>query len=82
MKSKRTGSAMLAGLAVTVLFCVQAVPAVASAEGSFTRTLPVTGPVNLDLTTGSGSVNVRTGRSSQVLVTGHIKVTNWFRGNS
>jgi DUF4097 and DUF4098 domain-containing protein YvlB len=44
--------------------------------------LRVTGPVNLDLTTGSGSVNVHTGSSSEVQVTGHIKVTNWFGGNA
>jgi len=56
-------------------------PATAS-EGSFQRTLPVTGPVNLDLNTGSGSVNVRTGTSSEVQVTGHIKVTNWFGGDA
>jgi DUF4097 and DUF4098 domain-containing protein YvlB len=57
-------------------------PAAAASEGSFQRTLQVTGPVNLDLTTGSGSVNVRTGSSSEVQVTGHIKVTNWFGGNA
>jgi DUF4097 and DUF4098 domain-containing protein YvlB len=67
---------------VLALLCLQPVPAAASAEGSFQRTLQVTGPVNLDLTTGSGGVNVRTGSSSEVQVTGHIKVTNWFSGNS
>jgi hypothetical protein len=42
----------------------------------------VTGPVNLDLSTGSGSVNVRAGSSSEVQVTGHIRVTNWFGGDA
>ncbi|HWY56461.1 MAG TPA: DUF4097 family beta strand repeat-containing protein [Terriglobales bacterium] len=54
----------------------------AASEGSFQRTLQVTGPVKLDLNTGSGSVNVRTGSSSEVQVTGHIKVTNWFGGDA
>jgi DUF4097 and DUF4098 domain-containing protein YvlB len=57
-------------------------PAAASSEGSFQRTLQVTGPVNLDLNTGSGSVNVRTGSSSEVQVTGHVKATNWLGGNA
>jgi DUF4097 and DUF4098 domain-containing protein YvlB len=57
-------------------------PAAASSEGSFQRTLNVTGPVNLDLNTGSGNVNVRTGSSSEVQVTGHIKATNWFGGDA
>src|ERR1700676_1818764 len=60
------------------LLAVARLDAAASSEGSFQRTLQVTGPVNLDLTTGSGSVNVRTGNSSEGQVTGHIKVTNWF----
>jgi DUF4097 and DUF4098 domain-containing protein YvlB len=60
------------------LLAATRLPVAASSEGSFQRTLQVTGPVNLDLTTGSGSVNVRTGSSSEVQVTGHIKVTNWF----
>jgi hypothetical protein len=82
MKSRRNCSPILAGIIVVSLACLQPVPAAASSEGSFQRTLQVTGPVNLDLTTGSGSVNVRTGSSSEVQVTGHIKVTNWFGGDA
>src|SRR5579864_8726342 len=65
-----------------LLTAAAGLPAAASSEGSFQRTLPVTGPVNLDLNTGSGSVNVRTGSSSEMQVTGHIKVTNWFGGDA
>jgi hypothetical protein len=69
-------------LAVTAaLACLQVLPVWASAEGSFQRTLRVTGAVNLEITTGSGNVDVRTGSSMQVLVTGHIKVYNWFGGD-
>ena len=51
-----------------------------AAEGSFDRTLHVGGPVNLDVTTGSGSIQVRTGTSGEVQVHGHIKSTDWFGG--
>jgi len=82
MKSRRNYSAILAALIVVSLACLQPLSAAASSEGSFQRTLQVTGPVNLDLNTGSGSVNVRTGSSSEVQVTGHIKTTNWLGGNA
>lgn len=65
---------------VTILLVLGCLPAF-SAEGSFDRTLNVTGPVRLDVSTGSGSIQVRTGSSNQVHVTGHIKSTDWF-GNS
>lgn len=65
--------------AVLLLIC--ATPAFA-AEGQFDRTLTVSGPVNIDLTTGSGSVQVHTGSSNQVQVTGHIKATDWFSSGS
>jgi DUF4097 and DUF4098 domain-containing protein YvlB len=65
-----------------LLLAATQLPAAASSEGSFQRTLQVTGPVSLDLNTGSGNVTVRTGSSSEVQVTGHIKVTNWFGGDA
>ena len=82
MKSKGIRSSILTAVITAGLAWLQPVPAAAASEGSFQRTLQVTGAVNLDLTTGSGSVNVRTGSSSEVQVTGHIKVTNWFGGNA
>jgi DUF4097 and DUF4098 domain-containing protein YvlB len=81
MKFRRNYSAMLVGVVLS-LACLLPMPAAASSEGSFQRTLQVTGPVNLDLNTGSGSVNVRTGSSSEVQVTGHVKATNWLGGNA
>jgi hypothetical protein len=65
-----------------IFACLQTLPAFASAEGSFQRTLQVSGPVNIDLTTGSGNVNVRTGTSGQVQITGRVKVTNWLGASS
>ena len=44
----------------------------ARAEGHFDRTLPVNGAVNLELTTGSGEVNVKTGGSNQVVIHGAV----------
>jgi len=64
------------------MVCFQVLPAAAASEGSFQRTLQVAGPVHMDLTTGSGNVEVRTGNSSQVRVTGHIRATEWFGGNA
>jgi len=76
MRLKRKNFLILASCLIAA--CLQTLPAHASAEGSFQRTLQVTGPASIDLTTGSGSVNVRTGSSGQVQITGRVKVTNWF----
>ena len=48
-----------------------------AAEGRFERTLQVNGPVNLQIETGSGSIEVRPGSSSEVRVTGEIQTNNW-----
>jgi len=48
-----------------------------AAEGEFHRTLKVTGPVNLQIETGSGSIHVQNGGSSEVQVTGHIRRSSW-----
>jgi DUF4097 and DUF4098 domain-containing protein YvlB len=55
----------------------------ARAEGQFDRTLQVSGAVNLDLTTGSGEVVIKTGGSNQVVVHGRVHSNNdWFGGNA
>ena len=56
--------------------------ALAAAEGSFQRDLKVTGPVNLDVATGSGSIVVRAGASDEVKVSGHIRVGDWRNTNA
>jgi Putative adhesin len=81
MKTKMTVACKLIASVAVLLVCLQALPAAASAEGSFQRTLTVTGPANVDLSTGSGSVHVRTGGSGQVEISAHIKVTNWLGGD-
>lgn len=44
-----------------------------AAEGSFDRTLNVTGPLELDITTGSGHINIRAGETSAVRIHGAIR---------
>lgn len=43
------------------------------AEGSFDRILPVNGPVDLSVRTGSGNIQVQTSTDNQVRVVGHIR---------
>jgi DUF4097 and DUF4098 domain-containing protein YvlB len=49
-----------------------------AAEGHFERTLQVTGPVELNVGTGSGTIHVRTGDSNTVRVVGEIKASEGF----
>ncbi len=54
-----------------------------SAEGSFDRTLHVSGPVELEVSTGSGSIEVGKGNATEVRVHGIIKVNHgWWGGAS
>ncbi len=65
-------------LIVTAVVAGYGLPASASARGQFDRTLNVTGAVNLQVETGSGSIDVRTGSSNQVKVTGRIYASEWM----
>ena len=77
---KRYLGGLLTIAAVFAVLIMSANHAVAAARGDFSRTLQVSGPVNLDITTGSGDINIRVGNSNQVQVTGHIQASNWFGG--
>ena len=76
MKSSRWLPMSILVVAVLSLY----IPAVAgAAEGHFARSLQVSGPVDLEVQTGSGTVDVRTGDSSTVRITGTIRSSNgWF----
>jgi hypothetical protein len=52
-------------------------------EGTFDRTLNVSGTVSLDVTTGSGSITIRRGANNRVEVHGRIRGggDNWFRSS-
>ncbi len=51
-----------------------------SVEGSFDRTLKVTGPVDMTVTTGSGKIQVRVGGSGTVQVSGRINASDGLWG--
>jgi DUF4097 and DUF4098 domain-containing protein YvlB len=53
-----------------------------TAEGSFDRTLRVSGPVELDIKTGSGGIQVRTGPDASVRVIGRIRARDSWNGLS
>jgi DUF4097 and DUF4098 domain-containing protein YvlB len=64
--------------AVALLLVLSSV-SYAAVEGSFDRTLRVSGRVDLDLQSGAGNVAVHQGDSSSVVVKGHIKASeSWF----
>jgi hypothetical protein len=54
----------------------------ARADGMFVRTLPVTGTVDLDVRSGSGTIQVRTGGSEVVEVTGRVRCWDVWSGAS
>ena len=69
-------------LTTAVALTIWTLPAQGAARGEFARTLQVNGAVNLQVETGSGSIDVRTGSSSEVRVVGHIWANEWFSGNA
>ena len=54
------------------------IPASAAATGTFERTLTVTGPVDLEVGTGSGDIAVREGAAGRVRVVAHISAEGWL----
>ncbi len=53
-----------------------------AAKGSFEQTLSVAETILLDVSTGSGSITIRSGDSGTVKVVGRIKVRSTFSGRS
>ncbi len=51
-------------------------------DGFFEKTLSVNGPVELDVVTGSGDINVRVGASSSVHVRGSIRVSRMLSSDA
>jgi hypothetical protein len=73
--------ALPAVLALVLAAAIAAVPARAQ-QGHFDRTLTVSGPVDLDVQTGSGEIVVRPGDSGKVEVHGQIRASNgWHAGD-
>ena len=66
-----------------VVLAVGLMPASAAVTGHFERTLKVTGPVDLNVASGSGDINVHTGSSDSVIVSAKIHASNsWLFGGS
>jgi DUF4097 and DUF4098 domain-containing protein YvlB len=75
-------SAIRYAAAAGVLAAAVTAAAVARAsECSFERTLRVNGPVNMQIETGSGSIDVRSGGAAEVRVCGHVRSSNWFESS-
>ncbi len=68
-------------IALVVLFSSTLVFASSSPQGTFDKTLQVSGPVDLEVLTHSGDVTVRAGGSGSVQIHGKIYVGNhWLTG--
>jgi hypothetical protein len=69
---------IMAAMAALAVFAARPASASASAaEGHFDRTLTVNGPVDLDVQTGSGDINIRTGDAGRVEIHGKIRADGW-----
>ena len=77
----RLGQAFLS-TALTVILAVMTAGLASAAQGSFDRNLQVSGPVDLEVSTGSGAIHVRAGTSGTVEVHGAIKANNHLGGLS
>jgi hypothetical protein len=81
LPSTTVSSRCVLATALVVLFASTAVFA-STPQGTFDRTLTVSGPVDLEVLTHSGDVTVRTGASSSVIIHGKIFVGDrWLRGS-
>ena len=84
MKPSALSAAGLATLAITGLSagaCALDAQS-ARAEGMFMRTMPVTGTVDLEVRTGSGTIQIRTGGSEAVEIRGRVRCWEAWSGAS
>jgi len=79
VRPSSVSSRSFAGFALTIALVVLSATTAAlarSPQGTFERTLQVSGPVDLEVLTHSGDVTVRTGSSGVVLIRGKIYVSD------
>lgn len=62
-----------ARVTVSLVLLLCALPLLASDEATFDRTLKVSGPVDLEVVTGSGNITVRTGAAGTITVHGTLR---------
>ena len=77
--SRQAAFLLTCAFSLTFQGCVFAYPAV---EGKFERTLSVAGPVVLEVSNGSGKIEVRAGSSSTVQIYGLIQARDDWRNNA
>jgi len=85
IRSARFGTWMLAAMMPLILGCdldIDSFAGLTPAEGSFDRALTVTGPVELEVATGSGSIRIRSGGTNTVRVMGQIRVRDSSQQNA
>ena len=63
----------LARVVLAVVVLISSLPLLASEEATFDRTLKVTGPVDLEVVTGSGNITIRGGAAGSLTVHGTVK---------
>jgi DUF4097 and DUF4098 domain-containing protein YvlB len=63
----------LARVVLAVAVLLSSLPLLASEEATFDRTLRVTGPVDLEVVTGSGNITLRSGAAGSLTVHGTVK---------
>jgi len=81
LRSALVSGRSLVGIALVVLFATAAF-ASSVPQGTFDRTLQVSGPVDLEVLTHSGNITVRAGSSGSVTVHGKIYIgDHWFHNN-
>jgi DUF4097 and DUF4098 domain-containing protein YvlB len=74
------GGSLVLALAVSSQACAVNAQSIA-VTGTFERTLTVTGPVDLEIQTGSGDIQIRRGGSGQVQVVGRLRAQRDFWSN-
>ncbi len=68
-------------ISAVALFLMASSAAWAAVEGTFDRTLNISGHVDLDVQSGSGNITVHEGNSNSVVVHGRVKASeSWFGG--
>ncbi len=77
LRSAPVSSRSLSTVALVVLFASAALAS--TPQGSFERTLQVSGPVDLEVLTRSGDVTVRSGSSGSVVIRGKIYVNDHWK---
>jgi hypothetical protein len=70
-------NALLRSMTLLAVFAYPGLAAAQQATGSFQRTLTVTGPVDLEVLTGSGRIDVRTGQAGRIEIDGQVKAGDW-----